>query len=255
MGIDGAGDGRAVVAIGDPDHAAHTVVFVPGANSDIADVPGGVDHARTLQRAADALTPPGDDVAAVYWLGYDAPTTVDALSYGPSRAGAEQFTPFVDGLRATHDASPSHITALGHSYGSTVLAEAALAGGLHVDDLVTAGSPGMHTNTVAGLHIDPHHVWAGEANDDLIGGVLGGLPFVHGQEPSDPAFGANVFVVDTAGHGGYWTQGSQSLHNQAAIIVGRYDEVTMLAGARPPTIAPPVVPQPRPGPARMPVPY
>jgi hypothetical protein len=56
---------------------------------------------------------------------------------------------------------------------------------------------------------------------------------VHGQEPTDPAFGANRFAVDTQGHGAYWDPGSLSLRNQAAIVAGRYDLVSLVHGHPP----------------------
>jgi hypothetical protein len=92
----------------------------------------------------------------------------------------------------------------------------------------------MHTDQAANLHLDPRHVWGGLAAGDLIGGGLGDLSFVHGQEPTDPAFGDNRFVVDTHGHSAYWTPGSASLRNQAYIVVGQYDQVGFDYG-RPPT--------------------
>jgi hypothetical protein len=102
-----------------------------------------------------------------------------------------------------------------------------------VDDVIAAGSPGMHAGHASDLRLDPRHVWGGLAAGDLIGGGLGELGFIHGQEPTDPAFGANRFVVDTYGHSDYWAPGSASLRNQAAIVVGRYDLVDYVYG-RPP---------------------
>jgi pimeloyl-ACP methyl ester carboxylesterase len=225
-------DGRVVIALGDPDQARHTAVFVPGINTDLRDTPGGVDAMERLRVMADATTSAPRDVSVVYWLGYDAPQTQDALSYDGSRDGGHRLTPFIAGLHAAHDAVPSHVTLVGHSYGSTVVAEAALHG-LHVDDIIAAGSPGMHTDRAEHLGLDPRHVWSGLATDDPIGGWLGDLPLVHGEEPTDPAFGANQFVVDTHGHSGYWTPNSTSLRNQAAIVVGRYDLVRLVHGSPP----------------------
>jgi hypothetical protein len=225
-------DGRVVLALGDPDHARHTAVFVPGINTDLRDTPGAVAQAERLRVMADATTLAPRDVSVVYWLGYDPPQTQGALGYGDARAGAANLHPFVDGLRATHEPGSSHVTLVGHSYVSTVVAEAAMAG-LKVDDIVAAGSPGMHTDHASRLGLDPRHVWSGLAPDDPVGGWLGELPFVHGQEPTDPAFGANRFVVDTPGHAGYWLPDSASLRNQAAIVVGRYDLVSLVHGALP----------------------
>jgi Alpha/beta hydrolase len=236
MGIDGSGDGKAIVALGDPDTARHTAVFVPGINTDLGDIGGDMNRVNNLQDAADLLTPAANDVSVIYWLGYDTPGTLDALSYGASKDGAKAFTPFVDGLRSTHQPSVDgyHVTAVGHSYGSTVIAESALSGNLHVDDIVTAGSPGMHTDHAADLHIDPRHVWGGLADGDPVGGAGGSVWWVHGEEPTDEDFGDNRYVVDTEGHSAYWTPNTESLANQAAIVVGRYNQVTLEYGSPPP---------------------
>ena len=66
------------------------------------------------------------------------------------------------------------------------------------------------------------------AADDIVGK----LP-VHGEEPTDPAFGSNRFVVDTAGHSAYWKPNSTSLENQAFIVVGQYEGVTLEFGSVP----------------------
>jgi hypothetical protein len=55
----------------------------------------------------------------------------------------------------------------------------------------------------------------------------------HDMEPHQPAFGDNVLHVDTSGHSGYWTGGSQSLKNQASIVAGRYGLTTLDYGKIP----------------------
>jgi hypothetical protein len=235
LSIDGQGDGKAIISLGNPDTATHTAVFVPGVNTDLLDVGGDMDRVKFLQQKADSMTTANNDVAVVWWLGYDAPTEANAIGYGASYEDAKAFTPFVDGLRATHqpDNVQYHVTAVGHSYGSDVIAESALSGRLAVDDIVTAGSPGMHADRAENLNIDPRHVWGGVAEDDLIGGRLGELPGIHGQEPTDPDFGANRYVVDTQGHSAYWSEGSESLRNQAKIVVGDYASVGYYYGSPP----------------------
>ena len=232
MGIEHAGDGKAIVAMGDPDVAKHVAVFVPGIKTELEDIGGDMDRVRNLFEFADLTTLRSNEVSVVYWLGYDTPDRLDlyAATNGASKEGGRWFTPFVDGLHATHqpDGGAPHVTAVGHSYGSTVVAEAALAGGLRVGDIVTAGSPGMHTDHASHLHIDPKHVWGGLAADDRVGQ----LPF-HGQEPTDPAFGSNRFVVDTKGHSAYWAPNSVSLENQAYIVLGQYEKVSLEYGSAP----------------------
>jgi hypothetical protein len=55
----------------------------------------------------------------------------------------------------------------------------------------------------------------------------------HGVGPQPPAFGGNAYHVDTQGHRGYWTDHSQSTLNQASIIVGQYEAVTLDYGKVP----------------------
>jgi pimeloyl-ACP methyl ester carboxylesterase len=171
LGYDPAGDGKAIVAVGNPDTAAHTAVWVPGLNTELADIQGNTNRVRHLQERADELTlEAAGDVAAVMWLGYDAPETGSSvLAHGRSEQGGKALDSFVDGLHVTNDGQGHTVTAIGHSYGSTVVAEAALRGdGLAVNDIVVAGSPGMHTDHAADLNIDPRHVWAGSAPLDPV---------------------------------------------------------------------------------------
>mgnify|MGYP002621827250 CR=1 FL=1 len=231
--IDNSGDGRVAVALGDPDHAQHTMVFVPGMGTDLYDIHGEVTRAAALRRVADQTTVVDGDVSVVYWLGYDPPDSLfDAWREGPSRDGGAALTRFVDGLRATHVDGPAgaHVTVLGYSYGSTVVAEGARSGGLRADDIVVVGSPGLHSDHARELNLDPRHVWVGRAATDEIRFVP---EPIHGREPADPGYGANRFTTDTSGHSGYWRPGSASLLNQAYIVTGQYDRVTLVHGERP----------------------
>ncbi|MFI6587041.1 alpha/beta hydrolase [Embleya sp. NPDC050493] len=239
------GEGRVILAVGDPDVAPHVAVFVPGtkASSDNSDL----DRVYNLQSAADRLTPgvPGD-VATILWLDYDAPDTpVDAVSRDYAAAGAPILDSFLNGLQA-QNGDTGHVTVLGHSYGSTVIGDAARRGdGIAVDDIVALGSPGMHVDSADDLGIDPRHVWAEEAPNDPVpelgaaghGGVRFENPFRfdmtwggHGPgisldvdspiqfvTPTSDNFGANRMttndnssapgsVPDIEAHSSYWDQ-------------------------------------------------
>jgi hypothetical protein len=233
MGVD-TELGRAIVAVGDPNHAMHTCVLVPGVNTTLDDMPGQINRANKLSDEAQRISG-GEPVSVVAWLGYGAPGFDEgAADHHAAALGAPLLDRFVDGLHSSHDASVSaHTSVLGHSYGSTVVGEAAHDGnGLAVDDIITAGSPGMDVGSVKDLHVDPHHVWAGAADDDFVPNVLG-RPGVHGDVPNDVKFGANQYHVDTSGHSGYWDPASESLRNQARIIAGAYDRVTLDHGQLP----------------------
>ncbi len=254
LGIDTAGDGKAVIAVGNPDTARHTAVWVPGLGTTLDGTRGNVDRVLHLQQAAETITGVPGSVSTVMWLGYDAPEVdTSVVTSERSRAGAPPLLTFVDGLHATHADTPSHVTAVGHSYGSTVVGEAALSGRLRVDDVVTAGSPGTHADNATQLMPDARHVWAGSAADDPVSETsnvtkwttlvpLAG-PWVsygydegHDVSPHRPEFGANRYVVDTSGHSDYWNPGSRSIQNQAAIVVGEYSKAGLEHGQVPPDI-------------------
>jgi pimeloyl-ACP methyl ester carboxylesterase len=141
----------------------------------------------------------------------------------------------VDGLRQTQgDAGVhSHVTVIGHSYGTRLIGEAASHGdGLKVDDMIAVGSPGMGVDNVRHLHVDQRHFWSESAPGDQVpyaAPVLGG----HGVAPGDGRFGGNVMTTDTRGHSGYWDIGSDSLANQALVVTGRYGDVGLQAGSPP----------------------
>lgn len=255
LSVDPVGDGEAAVAIGNPDTAAHTAVLVPGVGTELDDIRGQISRANDLQDAALEQAP-GADVSVIAWLGYDTPSldddVVTAAFGAKSQAGAQALDGFVDGLRAAHDDSPSHVTVIGHSYGSTVVGEAASTGdGIAADDVVAVGSPGMRVDDTGEFNIDGSHVWVGAAADDnfvarpensvgplryipIIGPALAdGAEGIHGPAPHDPAFGGNVLHVDTSGHSGYWERDSMILRSQGAIIVGHYDAVVLDHGATP----------------------
>jgi hypothetical protein len=234
LGIDNANDGRAIVAVGNPDTAAHTAVVIPGITTELDDMDGQISRAGALRQTADDLTAGADgDVAVVAWLGYDTPgQDASAVRGHHAEAGAPLLDRFTDGLRTAHEPGDARLTIVGHSYGSTVVGTAASQGdGLAADDIIVAGSPGMRVDNVSDLKIDPKHVWAGAAEGDDVSGWLS--HFAHGPEPHEEEFGANRYHVDTTGHSDYWKPDSESLRNQALIVIGEYDRVTLDHGTRP----------------------
>jgi hypothetical protein len=260
LGVDPAGDGKVIIAVGNPDTADHTAVWAPGLGTTVQGATeDNVGRMIALNDAAGLHTDPGETVSTVYWLGYDAPELGSVAFEERSKAGGPEYLSFVDSLRSTHEGDPTHLTAMGHSYGSTVVGEAAKTGGLPVDDIIVQGSPGMHVDHARDLHIDPTHVWAGASDSDPVSGtkgvhqglvvggaILGGPlgPLVgdwvgdkyadgHSGSPHYPEFGANKFHVDTPLHTSYWDLGSKSLDNQGAIIAGDYGAVGLDHGKKP----------------------
>lgn len=253
LGIDNnanAGHGRVIVAVGDPDTARNVAVYVPGLNTDLNGINGDIVRAEHLQAAGDQITRQPGSTAAVMWLGYDAPQidfstaavgdphglaegVGDVAATHRGAAGGPLLDRFVNGLHATHTGPEAHYTAVGHSYGSTVVGESASHGHvLNVQDIIVAGSPGMDVNTADELNVGREHVWAGAAPDDKIPGLLSGAS--HSTNPVTTEFGANQFHVDTHGHSQYWKSNSESLNNQGLIITGQGDSALLDHRSAPP---------------------
>jgi hypothetical protein len=188
LDLAGGAEPRAAVAVGDVDTADHVAVFAPGFTTTVAGSLGDyVRDMQALQETADKQLAGADrldeSVAAVAWLGYDAPQWNNVsdphqsvVNNDAAQRGGTQLAGFLDGILASRPDDP-HLTALGHSYGSTTTGYALQQVG-GVDDAVLFGSPGASTGTIADLRVPPGHVAVLEARGDWIAdtGLFGGDP-------------------------------------------------------------------------------
>ncbi|MFC9857021.1 MULTISPECIES: alpha/beta hydrolase [unclassified Streptomyces] len=226
LGIGDEGNGRAIVAYGNPDTSRNVSTYVPGLGTkldkDFVDdtLKRGMDTAKGA-RKFDASS------AAIVWLGYDAPQHVDVMGKGDAEKGAPAYNSFMRGLEATNESEDPHLTAIGHSYGSLTVGTAAQrVGGIPgADDIILLGSPGTGVGKAADLGVGKEHVFVGAADNDPVTklpakqqGVLaapalvpGGplLTYVagdiadrrdddlyFGKDPASAAYGARRFEVD-----------------------------------------------------------
>ncbi|SCL64826.1 Alpha/beta hydrolase [Micromonospora citrea] len=241
LGLGTAGEGRAVVALGNPDRSARVLTYVPGMTSGLGDATGELGRAaRVLSRCA-ALAP-GEEAAAVLWLDYDAPDFLHEAAWpGQARDAGPALHRFQEGLRATHEGPPGRQTVLGHSYGSLVVGTAARDHGLAADALVFVGSPGVGVAHAAELRLPPGQVWASTASDDVIRlarppdelarqALYAASPLTvagparelwFGHDPSHPAFGGRTFPSGRHGHTGYWAPDNPALDGMARVVLGR----------------------------------
>ncbi|MEU4272210.1 alpha/beta hydrolase [Streptomyces sp. NPDC026092] len=213
LASDPRGRGQIALVYGDLDTAEHVAVVVPGSDIDAGNVRPLTDMAESLRRATHGRT------AVVAWAGYTTPlgVGVDAATGELAEAGAERLTRLTDGLAAVGAPAPSLFC---HSYGSVVCGLA--ADRLKAKDLVVFGSPGMRAANVGELNTSAR-VWAAKDPSDWIDRIpnveFAGLG--HGEDPTDPAFGARRVPADDArGHNGYFAPGTQSLRTFAAIAQG-----------------------------------
>ncbi|GAB7145148.1 alpha/beta hydrolase [Mycobacterium riyadhense] len=260
------GKGRAAIAIGNPDTAKSTAVIVPGTSSSVKGgwLHDGHNDALNLYSQAN-LADPNNPTAVIAWMGYDAPNDfTDPRIATPmlARTGGATLAQDVNGLWVTHLGAGQHVTVLGHSYGSTTVADAFALGGMHANDAVLLGCPGTDlARSAASFHLDGGRVYVGAASTDPItmlgqldglstyvnrnniGGQLLGLTAGLGTDPVGDGFGSVRFRAEIPGSNGinphdhsyYYHRGSEALHGMADIVSGHSDALAsdgMLAQPR-----------------------
>lgn len=227
------GNGRAIVSRGNPDLATHVSTLVPGTYGKMAGMDGDVDRSDRMRLAARQYT--RGDIAAVTWMGYDAPQSIPGEA--KEMSFAEDATPllssFQSGLRATHQGAASHNTVFGHSYGTTVVGHTA-GQRLDADDVVLVASPGagvgsgwLETGSVDDLHLSGSsrgHVYATRSASDTIKWATNSTL---GVDPTEHGFGAKTFAANPAGgHGDYWNRANEAgVQDMGRVIAGRGSEV------------------------------
>jgi hypothetical protein len=241
------GKGRAAIAIGDPDHTKDIAVIVPGAGNSVASgwLAGGHNDAINVYDQSMAAYP-GDDLSVIAWMGYDTPDGFDdprVASPLMAREGGMRLAQDVNGLRAIHDRQ--HLTVLGHSYGSSTVADAFAAGGAHADDVVLLGSPGTDlAHDAKDFHLDGGNVYVGSASSDpiswlgeggnvsnrlneILGNPLGRYAGL-GIDPAGDGYGSVRFKAEVPGgdelsfhdHSHYYDLGAEALRSIAHIVKG-----------------------------------
>jgi Alpha/beta hydrolase len=196
VGLATSGDGKAIVASGNPDTAANVATFVPGTGSDLSQIGGDIDRSGKMLQAATKVGSPSTSV--VTWIGYDAPNgLLDAAS--PSYADDVVFV-----------ASPG--------------VGVPNASGLHLEGVPQA-DVGQHVHSTVAEH-DMIHV------TNLEGPYKGNLAL--GPDPATAEFGGKVFDsapgtegpwytdrLSGAAHSEYWEAHNPSLRNFGEIIAGK----------------------------------
>lgn len=255
------GDGRVAVAVGDLDTADDVAVFTPGITTDMRDVVGYTDQMRNVYEAT-RYNGDGSSVAAMFWLGYDAPHgPADPATLTEARAedGGRRLADAIDGMRASRADDPAHLTAIGHSYGSTTTSYAAGDFDMEADDVVLVGSPGAGPADHADdFGVGQDHVYVGRDSRDLVAflgdeGWVGKGGLGLGTDPSSEDFDATRFEAERpergptpwAGdaHSSYLAHDSESLYNISRIVDGHGDEVNEAAQSHDPWYGDPVDPE------------
>lgn len=232
---------QAAVAVGDVGTADHVAVFTPGLGSTVnGSLEGYDDNMERLRQQAEAESDrygDGGSVAAVTWIGYQAPQP-GVEGYNPldsdsvlrddsARRGAGDLADFYRGIDASRTTDP-HLTALGHSYGSTTTGFA-VQQDTGVDDAVFFGSPGVGTSHIEDLNVPPGHAYRIEARNDPVADLgafgidpshLDGMTGLSAREETLPG---GRRLAESTGHSDYLTQDSTSQYNMSVVVAGQHD--------------------------------
>ncbi|MEE4024370.1 alpha/beta hydrolase [Gordonia sp. PKS22-38] len=184
MDMQSGEQGKAAIAIGNPDDADHISVTTPGVDTTIHgsfdSMMGESENMRDevldeLQREGRG----GQTVSTISWLGFEPPVSDgsrppgwylgEAAQQDRASDGADDLADFYRGLAATSTKDDPHIVALGHSYGSVTQGLALQEPGGHpVDDAVFYGSPGFEANDEPELGLEQDHGYVMQGDDDWI---------------------------------------------------------------------------------------
>lgn len=228
------GQGRAAIAVGNPDTAEHTAVLVPGTGNSVAS--GWLDQMAASNLFNEMTSVASGAVSVVAWMGYDAPDSMldrRVATPGLARQGGALLARDVRALAVTAGRD-THTTVIGHSYGSTTVANAAAGPRMPADDVVLVGSPGTDlARSATDFKLpDGGRVYVGAASGDPvtflsgISGITGGAPVGLGADPAGAGFGSTRFRAEAPGlglwqdHIRYFDTASESLSAVAHIAVG-----------------------------------
>lgn len=274
------GHGAAAIAVGDIAHADTVSVLVPGVGNSPTDMSDAVRLSADLAAATARSGPAGATSAAIAWFGYDIPlswtadqrpigghnpvaeiiaNSVLAIDASAAVSGAARLGAFTREMRAMIAPSAA-VTLIGHSYGSTVVSQAArtMPPEAGIDDIVLLGSPG------AGYHVATAHDYTAVPADHVYTVAFPGDPIPNditdliaelanpagiiaralamgdrtgpfGTDPNAPSFDAQAIMVPS---GISWNGGvdlgqhaldnylsGPSLQAVAAVAAGRYSVV------------------------------
>lgn len=236
---------EAAVAVGNVDTADHVAVFTPGLGSTVdGGLKGYDEQMRQLQQQAQRQSDKygeGGTVGTVTWIGYQAPQQYGASAFvGQAEAGSDDLAEFYRGINASRADDP-HVTAIGHSYGSTTTGLAVQQPGTGVDEAVFVGSPGIGTSDVDDLHVQGGHTYVVEAQWDGVAD-LGRFGTDPNQMEGVTGLSAREESVDgrqlgeTTGHStgdanGYLADDTASQHNISTVVAGVAEQAVHDDGA------------------------
>ena len=236
---------RAALAIGDVDNAKHVTTLVPGMTTSCRrSTDLNLGYARNLIDAAEtAGRAEKGSVAAVAWMGYEAPPKpsvtdpdLSVASTHKAEVGGQKLNGFLTGIHSwrSERGMDVHQSAITHSYGSTTggFAMRDIGEGV-VDDFVYTGSPGSAVSSVGTLGVDPEHTWVSAIplHDEVQGmgpdGSFGrdpkeleGIGQLSGDATGADGYNSDPNADKYANHSAYFYKAKAGQHNYSLEDIG-----------------------------------
>ena len=235
---------RAALAIGDVDNAKHVTTLVPGMTTSCRrSTDLNLGYARNMIEAAeDAGGAEKGSVAAVAWMGYEAPPHPEELDFSvasthKAEVGGQKLNGFLTGIHSwrSERGMDVHQSAITHSYGSTTggFAMRDIGEGV-VDDFVYTGSPGSAVHSVGTLGVDPDHTWVSAIplHDDVQGmgpdwtfgrdpKELEGIGHLSGDATGGDGYNSDPNAGTFANHSAYFYRAKEGQHNYSLEDIGK----------------------------------
>ena len=235
---------RAALAIGDVDNAKHVTTLVPGMTTSCRrSTDLNLGYVRNMIEAAeDAGGAEKGSVAAVAWMGYEAPPHPEELDFSvasthKAEVGGQKLNGFLTGIHSwrSERGMDVHQSAITHSYGSTTggFAMRDIGEGV-VDDFVYTGSPGSAVHSVGTLGVDPDHTWVSAIplHDDVQGmgpdwtfgrdpKELEGIGHLSGDATGGDGYNSDPNAGTFANHSAYFYRAKEGQHNYSLEDIGK----------------------------------
>ncbi|MFG1807186.1 alpha/beta hydrolase [Streptomyces sp. NPDC049040] len=213
-------DGRVAEVIGDLTTASNVAFRIPGITNRLDNFEGfGNGGYNLVQDQHTGVEQP--ETAVVSWLGYDTPEIGDSVDPSKAVAGGQALADFMAGISV--DLKPDATKdVFAHSYG-TLCTSKALQDGMHVDNVVFMGSPGLgpNINSVADFHMPGTRFYAMRAPKDLVSYTQG-----LGNDPADFPDITRLATDGSTGHSQYYNSSTGSLTNLQSILFGGSQHLT-----------------------------
>jgi hypothetical protein len=243
LSADPAGEGKAVIVLGDLQKADYVTYLVPGMfytvdgqlsawTGDAADLYSQQTAWLKRLRATDP-SEAHKTVAVVAWMGYQTPDLTNIGSLDLADQARDALSSSVEALQLQRAGNLPYTTIVAHSYGSTAALMALTQYSFSVNALVLVGTPGSPAQSAKDLHVKNTNVWVGSAAWDPVP-----TSAFFGSDPSAPSYGAHTMGVNGAtdvivgtklrqsiGHNEYFDPGTESIRNMALIGINQSELV------------------------------